>query len=105
MRIIGGPWSWDGTSEWTSPVGGTLMLASAAAAGGYTVAPPTFTAEETNAATLREKATQALTANNTFLALASPTNAQVLAQTRTLTRECSALIRLALNLLDTTDGT
>ena len=58
-----------------------------------------------NEATIRGRAATALTANNTFLALTSPTNAQVLAQTKILTRECSALIRLALRLLDTTTGT
>ena len=58
-----------------------------------------------NEATIQGKAKAALTANDTFLALTSPTNAQVLAQTKILTRECSALIRLALRLLGTTAGT
>lgn len=58
-----------------------------------------------NQATLTQKATAALTANTTFLNLATPTNAQVLAQVQMLTRENSALIRLALNLFDTTAGT
>lgn len=66
---------------------------------------PIPTAEDTNAATLRDRAQQALAANATFLANASPTNAQVLAQTRLLTRQTSVLIRLVLNLLDSTDGT
>lgn len=65
----------------------------------------TPTAEEVNAQTLRSRAAAALSANATFLALGSPTNAQVLTQVQRLTRECSALIRLAMNLLDTTDGT
>ena len=59
----------------------------------------------TNAATLRQKAQQALTVNSNFLALASPTNAQTLAQVQALTRECSALIRLVIQQLDTTAGT
>lgn len=58
-----------------------------------------------NEATIQSRAKAALTANGAFLALTSPTNAQVLAQTKILTRECSALIRLALRLLDTTAGT
>lgn len=59
----------------------------------------------TNAATLRSRALTALDANATFLALASPTNAQVVAQVQKLTRECNGLIRLALSQLDDTTGT
>lgn len=50
--------------------------------------------EVDNLGTIMQRAGQALSANQTFLALASPTNAQVLAQTQRLTRECSALIRV-----------
>lgn len=56
-------------------------------------------------ATLERRATSALAANAAFLDLAAPTQAQTLAQVKTVTKECSALIRLALNLLDSTDGT
>ncbi len=53
---------------------------------------------------LRSKAAAALTANNAFLAKPSPTNAEVVAQVKLLTRENNALIRLALSQLDTDDA-
>jgi hypothetical protein len=62
-------------------------------------------AKTTNRRTIEDRAAQALTANATYLALGTPTNAQVAAQVRRLTQECSALIRLALNQVDSTDGT
>jgi hypothetical protein len=52
---------------------------------------------------LEDRARAALDTNRTFLALASPTNAQTLAQVRQLTRQNTALIRLLLNQLDSTD--
>ena len=61
--------------------------------------------EETNQQTIQQRAQQALTANDTFLAIASPTQAQTLAQVKVLTRECSGLIRLLLSQFDTTAGT
>lgn len=50
--------------------------------------------------TLAGKARAALAANATFLALASPTNAQVVAQVQRLTRENNALIRLVVAALE-----
>ncbi len=75
--------------------------------------------ETLNGDELRGKAQQALAANVaaqasnvTYLAIVGPSNAQVAAQVRSLTqnqqtllKECSALIRLALGLLDDTSGT
>lgn len=58
-----------------------------------------------NADALRQRAVAALTANANYLALASPTQAQAIAQVDRLTRECSALIRLMLGALDSTAGT
>jgi hypothetical protein len=58
-----------------------------------------------NLATLQQKAQAALAANQTFLNLATPTNAQTLAQVQMLTRECTALIRIVISALDSTAGT
>ncbi len=58
-----------------------------------------------NAQTLQTNAANALTGNTTFLAIASPTTAQVTAQVKALTKECNAVIRLLLNQLDSTAGT
>lgn len=59
--------------------------------------------ERTNAATIRDRAGQALAANTTFLAITSPTNAQTLAQVKALTRQNNGIIRLLLNRFDGTD--
>lgn len=56
-----------------------------------------------NGDTLRSQAAQALAANRTYVALASPTNAQVAAQVKALTRQNNGIIRLLLNQLDGTD--
>lgn len=53
-----------------------------------------------NLATLQQRAAAALTANATYLAIASPTSAQNTAQIQRMTKECNALIRLALGLLN-----
>lgn len=50
----------------------------------------------TNTAIVQARAAAALAGNATFLALASPTNGQTIAQVQLLTKECSALIRLTL---------
>lgn len=103
IKTILGAYRWDGEALLRLPAGTQLILRSAAEAGGY--APVPLTAEETNSATLRDRAQQALAANATYLALGNPSNAQVVQQVGRLTRECSAVIRLLLGLLDTTDGT
>lgn len=52
-----------------------------------------------NAALIRQRAATALTANATFLALASPTQAQAVAQVQRLTREVNGLLRVLLGSL------
>ncbi len=59
----------------------------------------------TNHVSLRDKASQALAANSTYLALVTPTVAQNTAQVQRLTRENNALIRLMIGALDTTVDT
>lgn len=58
-----------------------------------------------NQQTILTKAQTALTANATYLAIASPTTAQAVAHVATLTKEVNALIRLILNQFDATTGT
>ncbi len=55
--------------------------------------------------TLMAKAQRALDANATFLAIGSPTAAQVRDQTILLTKEVDALIKVALGLATDTTGT
>jgi len=63
------------------------------------------TLEQVNAATIRSRLLQALAANAAHLAKTTTTNAENTAHLRRVTQELSALIRLMLELLDTTDGT
>jgi len=58
-----------------------------------------------NQQTIQQRAVSAMDANNTYLALAAPSNAQVAAQVKLLTRETTGLIKLALGLLSDTTGT
>ena len=60
-------------------------------------------AAQSNDATIRQQALTALADNRSFLAIASPTNAQTLAQVRALTRQANGLMRLALGKLDGVD--
>lgn len=100
LKILAGPFRLDPVANpgWTPPVAGTLMLEAAALSGGYTVAvtPPD------PADVLRQKIPAAIAANAIFLALASPTNAQVVAYLKVVARELNGLGRLAAQLLDDT---
>lgn len=60
---------------------------------------------EANRNSIRDKAAQAIATNDAFLALGNPNNAQTLTQVQRLTRENTALIRLVIGALDSTDGT
>lgn len=55
-----------------------------------------------NESTIKTQAAAALTANATYLALASPTTAQNAAQVKALTRQVNGLIRLATRRLEAT---
>lgn len=54
---------------------------------------------------LQDKAAAALTANSTYLAIVSPTNAQVVAQVAALTRQVDAVIRMLTNALSSSADT
>lgn len=58
---------------------------------------------QTNGTTIRTQAATALGTNTAFLTFGAPTNAQIVAQVRALTRQTNGLIRLAINALDATD--
>jgi hypothetical protein len=58
-----------------------------------------------NRTSLLAAAGNAIGGNITALNVASPTNAQVIAQVKALTRQNNVLIRVICGLLDSTDGT
>lgn len=99
-KILSGPLVLDSALVATWPVqpGGTLITEAAMQSGGYTwpLAPVD------PAVTILAKIPQAIAANNAFLALAAPTNAQVVQQVQRMTRQLNALGRLAAQLLDDT---
>ena len=59
--------------------------------------------DQANSATIRTQAETALANNRTYLQIASPTNAQVVAQVRALTQQNNGVIRLVLGKLDGTN--
>lgn len=63
----------------------------------------TTTPEQDNEETIRAAAKDALAVNKAFVALASPSNAQVVAQVKAVSRQMNGLIRLVNNQLDGTD--
>ena len=101
--IKGGPLLWDGTSTFSPGPGLQLITVEAAQQGGYTERARPIT--ELNAATLRERIGIALAANAAYTGLPTPTAAQTTAQVQRLTRLTTALAKLMLEQVDSTDGT
>lgn len=58
-----------------------------------------------NKTTIEQRAAAFITATNTYLAIPSPTNAQVAAQVRRNAMATIGLVKILLNQLDNTDGT
>lgn len=65
----------------------------------WAVRPAAELTDVTAVATLQAQVVTALTTNATFLALATPTTAQTVAQVQALTRQTSVLIRLVVRAL------
>jgi hypothetical protein len=107
--VVDGPLRWDPIAE---PDWKPQQLLDNPGAG-YKVLPETPTRRNTgalsvteqNRSTIVDRAGRALAVNATFLAIATPTNGQVLTQVQRLTRQVSALIRLQLGAFDDTSDT
>jgi hypothetical protein len=91
--------TWDDTGTQTGSRAYTPAETAAA------LAEATARTASANQVTIEQRAQTALAANETFLAIASPSNAQNAAQIKLLTRECQGLIRLAIKALDSLNGT
>ena len=103
-QIIGTGLAGDGST----PIQLALLVPDAVATvtpGNPATIDTTFSTMVQNRSALLSKAGNAVSSNQTFLGLGSPTAAQTLAQVQSLTRQVNALIRLATQMLDSTNGT
>lgn len=98
-----GPLLWDGVSDLKVGAGLQLITVNAAREGGYTR--PATPVAELNAETLRERIGVGLAESRAFLGRGAPTNAEILAQVRLLSKLTTAYGKLLLDQTDTTDGT
>lgn len=98
-----GPLLWDGTSSFKVGAGLKLITVNAAREGGYTRPVPPIT--ELNALTLRERIGVGLAESRVFQGRGTPTNPEILAQVRLLTKLMTAYGKLLLDQTDPTDGT
>ncbi len=97
---VGGPFEDAGEKTITADGATDQQLTTA-----ITTASGVFVDRKANQVSLLAKAAQAVTVNNTFLALSTPTNAQIVAQVQRLTRENTALIKFLLSDFSDTSGT
>lgn len=95
----------DGTVTLTDDKGAIIVVPPTADTAATAAAIKAAQTVDTNDRTIRQRLRGALDTNATFLAIASPTQGQVLAQVRALTHENTGLIRLAIDALDAADGT
>ena len=98
--------TWDGTAAtytaWDVNGAVTTTRALTAPEVSGLAAQDTANTAATNAAIIRTQAQNALANNTTYLAIGTPTNAQVVAQVQALTRQSNGVIRLLISQLDAT---
>jgi hypothetical protein len=92
-----------GYTAWDASGNQTTSRALTAAEATWLAGIDTANTQAANKATIQQQAQTALTNNQTHVAIASPTNAQVVAQVQALTKQMNGVIRLLLNQLDATN--